>query len=464
MADPPGGLPDVASRTMALLSASQLLAQRLKVDRAELRRWHEGLDQDVNLLAVAARHGSESLASVSHELRTPLSSMLIMARLLADNPDGNLSEAQAQSASAIYRLGTDLLRIVNDFLDMAKIQAGRLEAQPGPVPVAQLIQDAEMAFRPAAEHKGLRLVAEVSSEVPAELYTDEHLLQQVLHNLLANALKFTASGVICIRVNAAEPVPGTTPEVCFAVSDTGIGIAANLYEVIFEPFRQAEAGTTRTYGGTGLGLTISRGAADLLGGMVSVESAPGAGSTFTLRIPALLRIAAPERPRPAPASSATQVPSASAQADRDHETLARRRARPGCRLLRGVTVLVIGGDIVNVFALAQFLGELGMRVRYAENGREAIERVERDPDTAVILMDITAPDTDRDRAIEAIRATLGREDLPIIALTAPGTPGTTEDPAGRAASACVPKPVDPDDLLEVMCRLLDAAGSEAVRT
>jgi len=471
MADPPESLPDRASRTMALLSQSQRLAVQLQDHSvelrgrlADLRRWHDGLDQSVNLLAVAARHRSESLASVSHELRTPLNSMLIMASLLADNTDGNLSEAQVQSASAIHRVGTDLLRIINDFLDMAKIQAGRLEAQPGPVPVAQLVRDAEAAFRPAAEHQGLRLVAEVSPEVPAELYTDEHLVQQVLRNLLVNALKFTPSGAIRIRVSVAEPVPGTAPEVCFAVSDTGIGIAADLHEVIFEPFRQADAGITRTYGGTGLGLAISRGVAGLLGGLVSVESAPGAGSTFTLRIPAPLEIRTPEPSRPAPVSSGTQVRWASVEAGRDHETLARWRGRLPARLLRGATVLVVDGDIGNVFALAQLLGELGMRVRYAENGREGIVRVERDPDTAVILMDVTAPDTDGYWAIEAIRATPGLDDLPIIALTAPGTRGITEDPVSRGASAAIPKPVDVDDLLEVMCRLLDRTRAPAGRT
>src|ERR1700733_4297584 len=435
MADPPESLPDRASRTMALLSQSQRLAAQLNVHSvelrgrlADLRRWHDGVDQSVNLLAVAARHRSQSLASVSHELRTPLNSMLIMPTVLADNADGNLSETQVQSASAIHRVGTDLLRIINDFLDMAKIQAGRVEAQPGPVPVAQLVRDAEAAFRPAAEHKGLRLVTEVSPEVPAELYTDEHLVQQVLRNLLANALKFTPSGVIRIRVSAPEPVPGTTPEVCLAVSDTGIGIAADLHEVIFEPFRQADAGTTRTYGGTGLGLAISRGVAGLLGGLVSVQSAPGAGSTFTLRIPAPPQLRAPEPPRQAPD---LQVRWASPEAGRDHQTLARWRARLPARLLRGGTVLVVDGDIGNVFALAQLLGELGMRVRYAENGREGIVRVERDPGTAVILMDVTAPDADAYWAIEAIRATPGRDDLPIIALTAPGPRGLTEDPVSR---------------------------------
>jgi signal transduction histidine kinase/ActR/RegA family two-component response regulator len=487
MADPPESLPDRASRTMALLSQSQRLAAQMKDHSvelrsrlADLRRWHDGLDQSVNLLAIAARHRSESLASVSHELRTPLNSMLIMASLLADNADGNLSETQVQSASAIHRVGTDLLRIINDFLDMAKIQAGRVEAQPGPVPVAQLVQDAEAAFRPAVEHKGLRLVTEVSPEVPAELYTDEHLVQQVLRNLLANALKFTPSGVISIRVSAAEPVPGTTPEICLAVSDTGIGIAADLHEVIFEPFRQADAGTTRTYGGTGLGLAISRGVAGLLGGLVSVESAPGAGSTFTLRIPAPPQLKALTRPRQAPDIQLpdtqlpdtqlpdTQLPDpqlrwAPAEAGRDHQTLARWRARLPGRLRRGATVLVVDGDIGNVFALAQLLGELGMRVRYAENGREGIVRVERDPDTAVILIDVTAPDTDAYWAIEDIRATPGRDDLPIIALTAPGTRGVTEDPVSRGASAAIPKPVDVDELLEVMCALLDRARAPAGR-
>jgi CheY-like chemotaxis protein len=162
-------------------------------------------------------------------------------------------------------------------------------------------------------------------------------------------------------------------------------------------------------------------------------------------------------PRLALVSPGTQAPPASA--DRDHDTLTRWRARPACRLLRGATVLVVDGDIGHVFALSQFLGELGMRVTYAETGREGIEQVKREPDTAVILMDMTAPDTDGYWAIEAIRAWPGREDLPIIALTAPGTPGTTENPVSRGASAWVPKPVDLDDLLEVMLAAGPGVGS-----
>ena len=175
------------------------------------------------------------------------------------------------------------------------------------------------------------------------------------------------------------------------------------------------------------------------------------GSGKTRAVHALVTAGSP-RSRHADGRQGLQVPPASAlaEANRDDETLARWRAQPACRLLQGATVLVVDGDIGNVFALAQVLSELGMRVRYAENGREGIVRAERDPDTAVILMDMTAPDTDGYWAIEAIRATLGCQDLPIIALTAPGTPGTTEDPVSRGASACVPMPVDVDELLEVM--------------
>jgi signal transduction histidine kinase/CheY-like chemotaxis protein len=461
MVDPPESLSDAASRTMALLSQSRRLAEQLKARsaelscrQAELRQYQNSLDQSVGLLAVAARQRSESMASVSHELRTPLNSLLIQARLLADNPDGNLSDAQVQSASAIHRVGTDLLRIINDFLDMARIQAGRLDVLPGPVPVGRLVEEAEATFRPAAEHKGLRLVTEVSAEVPGELYTDQHLIQQVLSNLLANAVKFTSAGLIRIRVSAPEPAPGAAPVVCFAVSDTGIGIRADLHEVIFEPFRQADAGTTRAYGGTGLGLTICRGVASLLGGVVSVRSAPGQGSTFTLRLPVSARASGPEPLVPAQAPWGEPATPAPARADGEHETLARWHAGPARRLLEGVTVLVVDDDIGNVFALAEVLSGLGMRVRYAEDGREGIERVERDPDTAVVLMDITTPDSAGYRAIDAIRAGPGRQDLPIIALTSPGTPG---NPVSCGASASLPKPADLDHLLEVMCRLLDRA-------
>jgi CheY-like chemotaxis protein len=356
-----------------------------------------------------------------------------------------LSESEVKSASTIYRAGTNLLQIINDLLDLSKVAAGRLEVRPGPVRTARMVDDLDAAFRPMAVGKGLRFDVEVSPEVPDELFTDEWRLQQILGNLLSNAIKFTASGTVALRISGE---PGTPAVLAFAVSDTGIGIPADLLEAVFEAFRQADAGTSRGYGGTGLGLTISRGIASLLGGTIRAESVQGSGSTFTLCLPAVC--AAETSPDPG------ALPETSDAVD-DAAKLAQWRAGPAGRLLRGARVLIVDDDIRSVFALAQVLGRLGALVRYAENGPEGIEQVQSDPRTSLVLMDVTTPEWDGYQAIRAIRAMPGRDGLPIIAMTTGAAPGDRdESPAGQAFDR-VPKPVDPDQLLDLIGRRLGHA-------
>ena len=247
----------------------------------------EGLSRATAALAAKAaelersnQYKSEFLANMSHELRTPLNSSLILAKLLADNRTGNLSAEQVKFAQTIHAAGNDLLALINDILNLAKIEAGKVEVQAEPVEVRETVEAIVEGLRPVAAQKGLTLSVVVEPSTPARVHTDPQRLGQILKNLLSNALKFTARGEVSLR--AAATAEGG---VAFAVSDTGIGIPAEQLDTIFEAFRQADGSTHRQYGGTGLGLSISRDLARLLGGDVIVQSTPGLGSVFTLTLP-----------------------------------------------------------------------------------------------------------------------------------------------------------------------------------
>jgi signal transduction histidine kinase len=224
---------------------------------------------------------SQFLANMSHELRTPLNSLLILARLLADNAGGRLDAKQVKFAQTIHASGVDLLSLINDLLDLAKIESGAVTAlNVAPARFADLRDDLERTFRQVAQERRLDFAIELDAALPPVLRTDAARLKQVLKNLLANAFKFTAKGGVTLRI--APEAPG---RVAFAVTDTGIGIARDKQKIIFEAFRQADGSTSRVYGGTGLGLSISRELTRLLGGELRLASAPGQGSTFTLVLP-----------------------------------------------------------------------------------------------------------------------------------------------------------------------------------
>jgi len=234
---------------------------------------------------VAAEKASEAksqfLANMSHELRTPLNSLLILARLLADNAGGNLNPKQVQFAKTIYASGMDLLSLINDLLDLAKIEAGAISAlNMAPARLDELRDDLERTFCQVAHDKALQFVISVDPALPAAIRTDMPRLKQVLKNLLANAFKFTRQGSVTLEI-----APAADQRIAFCVADTGIGIPAEKQKIIFEAFQQADGTTSRQYGGTGLGLSISRELTRLLGGEIRVASEPGKGSAFTLYLP-----------------------------------------------------------------------------------------------------------------------------------------------------------------------------------
>jgi len=262
--------------------AQTLADQRDELDQRNttLGRIQAQLEERAEELQRASRYKSEFLANMSHELRTPLNSSLILAKLLAENGNGNLNDEQVKFAESIYSAGNDLLNLINDILDIAKVEAGKLEVRPERTPLTSMLEGLNDVFVPLAGERGLSFVIEQQGELPQVLFTDRQRAEQILRNLLSNAFKFTDRGGVTLSVSRQDD-----HYLAFAVRDTGIGIAADQQQAIFEAFRQADGTTNRRYGGTGLGLSISRDLAGLLGGSITVSSVPGEGSTFTLLLP-----------------------------------------------------------------------------------------------------------------------------------------------------------------------------------
>jgi signal transduction histidine kinase len=257
------------------------------------KRAEEALLKAKDAAEAANRAKSPFLANMSHELRTPLNSLLILAKLLSDNKENNLTPKQVEFAQTIHSSGTDLLNLINEILDLSKVEAGKMEVNVTEVPVQDIEAFTRRSFEQVAQQKGLALTVDVQPEVPQTIVTDGQRLQQVIKNLLSNAFKFTEQGGVTLTIRKAEKgkrfasriLDQADTVIAFAVSDTGIGIPKDKQQLIFEAFQQADGTTSRKFGGTGLGLTISRQIAALLGGEIRVESTPGRGSTFTLFLP-----------------------------------------------------------------------------------------------------------------------------------------------------------------------------------
>ena len=275
--------------------AELLALQNREVERKnrEIEQARQALEEKAEQLALTSKYKSEFLANMSHELRTPLNALLILAKLLADNPEGNLTQKQVEYARTVYSAGTDLLGLINDILDLAKIESGTMSVEIDQMLFTELTGQMERTFRQLAQDKTLNFTVECNPNLPRTIYTDSKRLQQVLKNLLANAFKFTEQGEVRLRVESVTQGWSPTQEIlnransviAFSVSDTGIGIPDNKQRVIFEAFQQADGTTSRKYGGTGLGLSISREIARLLGGEIRLVSQEGVGSTFTLYLP-----------------------------------------------------------------------------------------------------------------------------------------------------------------------------------
>ncbi|WP_229398807.1 ATP-binding protein, partial [Micromonospora okii] len=481
-------------RTEELLAQSQRLAHELQEQSAELQRTNAELEDKAQLLSEqkanietqnreielarlgledkaqqltrASAYKSEFLANMSHELRTPLNSLLLLARLLVENSEQNLTPKQIEFARTIHGSGSDLLRLIDDILDLSKIEAGRMDVEPTEVQFTDIRCFVEQAFAPQAEEKGLGFEVQVAEELPPSLVTDAQRLQQILRNLLSNAMKFTDAGAVTLRIapapeNAVYDVPALTNArqvIAFTVVDTGIGISDDKLSLIFEAFQQADGTTSRRYGGTGLGLSISRDLARLLGGSITVSSTSGEGSTFTLHVPDVLApdaVVAPAPPSPARAglpSSLLMPPPA----------LPERPETPVTRRLEGVTVLIIDDDVRNVFALTSALELHGMTVLYSDNGADGVRLLAEHPEVDIVLMDAMMPDQDGYETTRQIRRNHRFADLPIVFLTAKAMPGDRESALAAGGSDYITKPVDLDELIELMASWVSGTRGEEI--
>jgi signal transduction histidine kinase/CheY-like chemotaxis protein/HAMP domain-containing protein len=257
--------------------------KKFEIINREVEKARAELEEKAKQLTLSSKYKTEFLANMSHELRTPLNSLLILSKLLSDNHDGNLSEKQVEYSKTIYSSGNDLLILINDILDLAKIESGKMEVNPNKIPINDLVEFVENRFRPVANEKNLHFNIDVKDGVPRFIYNDEHRLQQVLKNLLSNAFKFTHQGAVTLVIDLFSKINNQSI-LSFSIVDTGIGIPTEKQELIFQAFQQADGTTSRNYGGTGLGLNISREIATLLGGNVVVDSEEGKGSVFTFYV------------------------------------------------------------------------------------------------------------------------------------------------------------------------------------
>jgi signal transduction histidine kinase/DNA-binding response OmpR family regulator/HAMP domain-containing protein len=265
----------------------ELQKREVEAKNQEVSVAKTALEEKAEQLSLTSRYKSQFLANMSHELRTPLNSLLILSKLLTENSDGNLTDKQREFAKTIHAAGSDLLSLINDILDLSKIESGTVSLEVSSVGFKDLVENMERTFRQIAEERKLDFHVEVDPKLPLAIRTDSKRLQQVLRNLLSNAFKFTERGGVTLQIGSAEgsPLRAGSQWIAMSVTDTGIGIPEEKQRIIFEAFQQADGTTSRKYGGTGLGLSISREIARLLGGEIVVSSTPGSGSTFTLFVP-----------------------------------------------------------------------------------------------------------------------------------------------------------------------------------
>ncbi len=439
----------------ALKEKNHLLAdQKVEVEykNREIEAARLMLEEKAEQLALTSKYKSEFLSNMSHELRTPLNSLLILSQLLAENDEHNMSGQQIEYAKTIQGAGKDLLALINDILDLAKIESGTVTLDLDDVSFANVREQLERTFRHVAEKHGLGFSVELAPNLPPSLYTDSQRLQQVLKNLLSNAFKFTEKGQVSVRIAAVESgwsvahagLNRAQAVIGFYVTDSGIGLAADKKKIIFEAFQQADTGTARKYGGTGLGLSISREIAWLLGGELNLAmSEPGQGSTFVLYLPTNVTVIASE------ARQSTM--DRHGLRPRDDETgLLRSEPKNSANSLAGKKVLVVDDDIRNIFALTALLERHKMAVISAENGRTALEELVQNPDVDIVLMDIMMPEMDGYEAMRQIRQIKQFESLPMIALTAKAMQGDPEKCIVAGASDYLSKPVDTDQLVSLL--------------
>jgi CheY-like chemotaxis protein/signal transduction histidine kinase len=422
----------------------ELEAQRGTLERrnTELEQTRTSLQDKADELTKMSSYKSQFLANMSHELRTPLNSMLLLSQILSDNEAGNLTPKQVEHCRTIHSAGKGLLSLINQVLDLSKIEAGKQLLSVEPVAIAEMATQLGRTFEPQLANKGLAFSLTIAADIPSVITTDGQCLQRILINLLGNAMKFTEHGSVSLRIARPEPdasFPSSKldPRTCiaFAVSDTGVGIPAAIQERIFARFEQADARTVRRYGGTGLGLAIARESAQLMGGELRVESVEGRGSTFTCYLPE--RMPLPESSRSAPLTTSSQ-PSRVVADDRAEL----RENEPH--------LLIVEDDPIFAERLVETVRSLGLRAIVAMNGRQAL-RLARTRLPAGIVLDVKLPDTDGFALRAELRADPRTAAVPVHFVSGLETP---RGPFGLSAVGYLEKPASREAIVKVIQNLL----------
>lgn len=431
--------------------------QQVEHQNWEIEQARQELEEQTRQLALSSKYKSEFLANMSHELRTPLNSLLILAKLLSDNDSGNLTDKQVDYSRTIYAAGVDLLALINDILDLAKIESGSMSIAIESVAFSSIQIELERTFQPMAANKGLRFEILQDAQLPTTISTDPRRLQQILKNLLSNALKFTEQGSVTLQMQKAA-----MERIAFVVSDTGIGIASEKQQSIFAAFQQADGTTSRKYGGTGLGLSISLELAQLLGGTIELVSQLGQGSTFTLYLPEQystpnLTVPVPSVPgnkpdrwplqpaaRPNAAStliplSPRSLPPRSSEIEDDRANL-----QPGDRVL-----LVIEDDLSFAQILLDMAHQQGFKVLIALQGQTGLHLAQHFIPAAITL-DLHLPDMEGWSVLEQLKHDPTTRHIPIHIMT-------VDEPQPRGfqlgAIAHIQKPLSPEVLTQTLTEI-----------
>ena len=430
--------------------------QMLEAQRDDVSRSKAALQVQARELELASQYKSDFLANMSHELRTPLNSSLILAKLLSENRDGNLTEEQIQYAETIQAAGNDLLTLINDILDLSKIEAGHMEISPDALRLSQLIETLRRTFEPVATQKGLAFRIQLLPGCPNALTTDRQRLEQVLKNILSNALKFTEQGEVTLNVSRA-----TDDRISFAVTDTGIGIPEQQQQMIFEAFRQADGTTNRKYGGTGLGLSISRELTRLLGGTIHLASEPGRGSTFTVTLPEIYDAARVSRRQPllpqvsestkpivAPLSQVAGAPAAMPPADARAPRVKIRRIDDDREKLTGNRriILVVEDDESFARILFDLAHELSFQCLIAMTAEEGLAVAIQYLPSAVVL-DVGLPDHSGLSVLDRLKHDARTRHIPVHVVSAGDYAQTA---LALGAVGYMLKPVKREQLVEAL--------------
>ncbi|WP_242142943.1 MULTISPECIES: ATP-binding protein [unclassified Bacillus cereus group] len=418
---------------------------------ADLQITKSELEEKASELLRSSKYKSEFLANMSHELRTPLNSILLLSEMLKENPNNHLSDDEIELATVIHSSGKDLLTLINDILDLSKIEAGKLDVIFEATNINDMATNMQQNFLHIAAQKNIEFNIEGSNHIPDLFYTDAKRIEQIIKNLLSNAFKFTEKGSVSLQfqpieaANLSNEMQSISKDwITISVKDTGIGIAEEQHELIFEAFQQADGATIRKYGGTGLGLSICKEFAKLLGGWITLHSNLGEGSTFTVYIPSLpnglkdIQVSNLE----VAATTDDAIPTKSSE-----ETIVTPETN---NVFQDKTILIVDDDHRNIFTLQNALKKQHANIITAQNGIECLEVLKSNKNIDLILMDIMMPNMDGYATMERIRTNLGLNEIPIIALTAKAMPNDKAKCLSAGASDYISKPLNLHQLYSVM--------------